>query len=93
MQLLKGEHFDRKRLKLLNEIRMGLPLFPRGGEPFTRIALLFVVDIVGRIERHTAVEMSDMFFYPLLAFIAIPLFITGQIVALPNVIHQLLHQY
>ena len=92
LKLFKGQGVYRARIKLLNEIGMRSPLFFRRRQPFVGIALMIADHVVHRVKRHAAMEAGDMRLHSLRAFITITGFIPRQIVALPDIIHQFLHQ-
>ena len=71
---------------------MRLPLLAGGRQPFPGIALIFISQKIGGIERHAGMQMRDVLFDPPFAGIAVQLFVPFQAVALADVVRQLLDQ-
>ena len=71
---------------------MRFPLLAGGRQPFPGIALIFISQKIGGIERHAGMQMRDVLFDPPFAGIAVQLFVPFQTVALADVVRQLLNQ-
>ncbi|VAT76286.1 Uncharacterised protein [Klebsiella pneumoniae] len=92
-KLIERQAVNRRRGERLYKIAMRLSLLAGGRQPFTSVALVLVFLEIGNVERHARMQMGDVGFNPRFAGVAVKLFVTGETVALADIIHQLLHQH